>query len=147
MTAAAPDKPMTSAELRAKVLAAQDQASELVEVPEWDVTLRVVSLTGSDRDRYQQAALQFGRGANGEPVVTGYNMVNASARLVSLSVRGDDGLRVFTDVDVLALGDKSPVALDRVVEVARRLSGLTTEAVEAAKAGFATDPSDISGSV
>lgn len=147
MTTDAPARSLNAKALREKVLAAQDGAHEYVHVPEWEVTVKVVSLTGTDREKYQQAALQFGRGANGQPIVTGYNMVNSSARLVSLSVRDEDGERVFSEADVLALGDKNPVALDRIVEVARRLSGLTTEAVEAAKAGFATDPSDSSGSV
>ena len=37
---------------------------------------------------------------------------------------------MFTDADVVALGAKSAAALDRIYDVATRLSGITDEDVE-----------------
>ena len=43
---------------------------------------------------------------------------------------GEDGKRLFTDIEVSKLAEKSAEALDRVVEVVSRLSGLTPEDAE-----------------
>lgn len=149
MTAtSSPPRTPSKDEIRRAVLGAQDRAFEYVDVPEWGgITIKVQALSGTARDRYQAANLIFGTNAKGAPAITGYNLAGATARLVALSIVDEDGAAVFSDKDILDLGDRSPVALDRVADVARRLSGLTEEAVEAAKAGFADSPSDSSGSV
>ncbi len=52
------------------------------------------------------------------------------ARLVAASIVDEDDKRVFSQSDVKALGEKSAAALDRVMAVAMRLSGLTEEDAE-----------------
>ena len=53
------------------------------------------------------------------------NLQNVRARLVALSVVDADGARIFDERDIGALGEKSAQALERVFQVAMRLSGLT----------------------
>jgi hypothetical protein len=133
-------------QIRAAVLGAQDRAFELVEVPEWGVSLRVMALSGIQRDRYQNSTLVYGTNDQGMPAVTGYNPVNSTARLVSMSVVDDDGKPIFSEADVLDLGDRNATVLERVAAVARQLSGLTADAVEAAKARLKADLSASSSS-
>jgi hypothetical protein len=58
------------------------------------------------------------------------NLQNVRARLVSLSTVDENGERLFSDADVVALGGKSAAALERVFTVAMRLSGLTPDDVK-----------------
>jgi len=52
------------------------------------------------------------------------------AKLIVRSIVDGDGNRVFTDMDVRALGRKSASALQRIFEVCQRLSRLTDEDVD-----------------
>lgn len=104
---------------REAILGAEDLPSEQVTVPEWGGDVRVRSLTGTERDAFEQTCYT-GRGADRKE-----NFSNLRARLVALAVVDDEGKRVFADNDVLALGRKSAAALDRVFSVAQRLNGLS----------------------
>lgn len=106
---------------REKILQANDLPRELVEVPEWGGAVYVRGLTGTERDKFE-ASLVEQRGKN-----TRLNMQNARAKLVALSVVDENGNRIFNDADVKLLGNKSAVALQRIFDVAQRLSGLTAE--------------------
>jgi hypothetical protein len=108
---------------RDQILSAVDITTEDVDVPEWGGTVRVRGLTGTDRDRFEAAMMNLKSAKpNARQQV---NTENFRARLVQASVVDEDGMRLFTQKDVQALGEKSAAALDRVMTVAMRLSGLT----------------------
>jgi len=109
---------------REAILQAEDLPTEDVEVPEWGGVVRVRGLTGAERDAFEQSIVEQ-RGKN-----TRMNLRNIRARLVALTVVDEEGNRLFSDDDVEALGRKSAAALNRVFEVAQRLSGLRPEDVE-----------------
>lgn len=106
------------------ILQVEDLSAEDVEVPEWGGTVRVRGLTGTERDSFEAAIV--GR----DPRKAAFDMQNIRARLVAYSVVDGDGQRLFSEADIRALGEKSAVALQRVFEVAQRLSGLTAADVE-----------------
>ncbi len=118
------------------ILGAQDRVSEVVTVPEWGGTVTVRALSGTDRDKYQAGFYSFGPSDKGGMRVTAVNNQNTMARLVALSVVDADGRRMFTDAEVVALGEKSAIALERVNDVAMRLSGLESQVAEALKEGL-----------
>lgn len=126
---------------REQILGAQDRKTEDVEVPEWGGTVRVRSLSGSERDAYEAGIVQL-RGDGSRK----FTLQNARARLVSLSLCDENGERMFTDADIIKLGDKSALALERVFDAARRLSGLSDEDVEELVEGFDDAPSERSTS-
>ncbi|ANZ42495.1 hypothetical protein BBK82_04985 [Lentzea guizhouensis] len=107
---------------RDEILSAVDITTEDVDVPEWGGRVRVRGLTGTDRDRFESAMLNRNGKGNARHQV---NTDNFRARLVMASVVDEDGRRMFSERDVRALGEKSAAALDRVMTVAMRLSGLT----------------------
>jgi hypothetical protein len=117
------------------ILAVQDVASEIVEVPEWGGSVRVRGLTGAERDAFEGEVIQ----RNGRDVTT--NTRNMRARLVVMSVIDEEGKRLFGFPDIEALGAKSARALDRIFGVAMRLSGLRDEDVEELTERFAETPS------
>lgn len=121
---------------RDAILKADDLVSEVVDIPEWNGKVRVRSLTGQERDAYEQSITRR-RGMTVE-----LNLVNARAKLIALTVVDDEGVRVFSDEDVIELGKKNATALNRVFEVAQRLSGLTEEDVKDLTATLGDGPAE-----
>ena len=65
---------------------------------------------------------------------------------MALTICDQEGERLFTDADVEALGEKSSTALNRVWDVARRLSALTVKDEQALLKNSKADPAAASGS-
>lgn len=127
---------------RDAILNASDRPTRNVEVPEWGGTVIVRGLTGAERDAYEAGMVQASPGGK---VRT--NMRNIRARLVAMACVDAEGARLFTDSDVEALGGKSAAAMERVFDVARKLSGLTDGDVEELAEVFGSAPSEPSTSV
>lgn len=107
----------------AAILAVEDLAIELVEVPEWGATVGVRTMTGTERDAFELAVLnQVG------DATTRYR--NLRARLVTLCAVDEMGERLFTDDQVEALGAKSARALDRLFAAVQRVNALTSGDIE-----------------
>jgi hypothetical protein len=126
---------------RAAILAAAALKTEEVRVPEWmdpesgaDVVL-VRELRGRERDEWE-ASLAVQRGRQMVPDVANMRAKLAARAIVS----PDDGEPLFSQQDVAALGELSAAALDRVFEVASRLSGLNPDALEEKAKNSGTAP-------
>jgi hypothetical protein len=121
---------------RDAILQAQDLPRELVSVPEWGGEVYVRALTGAERDAFEQSIVEQ-KGKS-----TKMNLQNMRAKLVALTVVDEEGKRVFSDADAKLLGQKSALALNRVFEVAQKLSGLTPEDVEELTKNSESDQSE-----
>jgi hypothetical protein len=114
-------------DIRSQILAADDLPREAVAVPEWGgVTVWVRTLTGTERDRFETQVAkdrQKPGGAGG----------NFRSGLLVLALCDEQGARLFADGDAGALGKKSSKALDRLLEVAMRLSGIGAKQQEEAE--------------
>jgi len=115
---------------RADILAADDLTTEEVAVPEWGGTVLVRGMTGRERDAFEAG---LGQERNGKVV---QNFTNTRAKIVIRCTVDAAGNRVFDDADIEVLGEKSGAALDRVFEVAARLSGLGDRDVEELAGNF-----------
>lgn len=121
----------------AQILAIDDIVFEEVSVPEWKLRVLVRGMTGSERDAFEQT-IMHGRGRDRE-----FNLVNARARFVSRCiVHPETHKRLFTPQQVDALGRKSSAALQRIYEVAMRLSALTETDIEDMGKNSDSDQSD-----
>lgn len=118
------------------ILQADDLLVEDVEVPEWGGVVRVRGLTGAERDDFEASVVEQ-RGKK-----TRLNMQNFRAKLVVRVAINGDGQRLFVDRDAALLGRKSAVALQRVFEMAQRLSGLSDQDVEELVGNFDEGQSD-----
>lgn len=121
---------------RDQILQADDRITEEVAVPEWGGKVLVRSLSGTERDAFEDAIIE-GKGKNRQ-----VNMRNLRAKLVAMAVVGADGLPIFTRADVEALGSKNAAPLDRIFERAQILSGLRDEDVDELVGNSNGDPSD-----
>lgn len=122
---------------REQILGADDRKVESVPVPEWGGDVLVRGLSGAERDAYEAGIVVMGGDGNRH-----LNVANMRGRLVALCCVDENGERLFSAEDATALGEKSAGALERVFDVARRLSGLTDGDVEELAEGFADAPSD-----
>ncbi|MEV5131018.1 hypothetical protein AB0K87_10995 [Streptomyces sp. NPDC053705] len=118
-----------------QITAADDRKWEDVEVPEWGGTVRVLGMSGTERNAYQSSLVVLGSNGN----VQRMNMTDQLAKLCAKSMVGEDFERLFTDAEVKELGAKNGAVLERIGSVAQRLSGLRKEDVEA-KAGNSEAP-------
>lgn len=126
---------------KADILSATDTKYEYVKVPEWGGTVRVRGLTGLERDSYESSMVQN----RGKDVKV--NMVNVRAGLVARACIDGAGNRLFSDNDINVLGLKSAVALERVYNVAARLSAISDDDVEKLAGNSASDRSGEPSSV
>lgn len=125
---------------REDILKISDIKTELVEVPEWGGSVYVRGLTGTQRDLFEESILE----QNGKK--TRVKMKNARAKLVSLSAVDEDGKLVFSQTDIEMLGAKNAAALDRIYEVASRLSGISDEDMDELVKNYVSDQSEDSTS-
>jgi hypothetical protein len=121
---------------RDAIIDADDKQYEDVECPEWGGKVRVRGLSGTQRDAYEASLVQ-GNGADRK-----MNLANARAKMCVLAIVDADGRQVFTSEDVRALGRKSALPIERIFDVARRLSGMTQEDVDKLTENFGGDPND-----
>jgi hypothetical protein len=109
---------------RDEILKADDIKTERVDVPEWGGTVIVKSLTGRQRDEFEGSMIeQRGRRAV-------MNTANMRAKLVAWSVVDETGERLFNNGDIPDLGEHSAAAVNRIYNVAAKLSGLSDEDVD-----------------
>ena len=94
---------------------------EVVKVPEWGGSVLVMGLGGLERDKYTKSLVK-GKGKKAQ-----VNLENMTAKLCALCMVDENGKRLFNNMEIGELGQKSAAALSRVFKVASRLSGLDEE--------------------
>ena len=125
---------MTITLKRDDILKVQDIKIEKVHVPEWGGDVYVKGMTGAERDGFEASVVNMrGKGTN-------VDMSNIRAKLATQTLCDENGERLFTDVDVKALGKKSASALQRVFEVAQKLSGIGDDAIQELTEGLQENP-------
>lgn len=107
---------------KSEILGREDLKTEIVEVPEWGGSVKVSTMSGFARDRFESAIAQ------GDGKI---NTKNIRAKLAIATIVGEDGQPLFDEKDIEALGKKSCAALDRVFAVAQRLNLISDKEVEA----------------
>ncbi len=119
-----------------QILDASDLPHEDVDVPEWGGTVRVRTMTGTERDAWESS---ISRVENGKAVPDTHNL---RAKLAVRVLIGEDGQRLFTRSEIDALAAKSAKPLDRIFDVAARLSGLSDAAQASAEKNSAETSAD-----
>lgn len=116
---------MTEALLtRDQILQAEDLPSEVVQIPEWNGSVMVRGLTGSGRGKFQNSIMSQNGKVDSKMTI---DMREAEMRLVAECTVNEKGAQLFTLKDIVELGKKSGSAINRISEVAMRLSGFTQD--------------------
>lgn len=114
-----------ASELRKRALEADDIEAEVVDVPQWGIKLEVRGLTSKERAKLLRTStkpdgsIDFDKWFPDLVIATAYDP--------------ETGEQVFEQADRDALNGKSGAAIQNLVEVASRLSGLGEQDVQAAK--------------
>ena len=125
---------------RDDILKKDDIVTEKLEVPEWNGFVFVRTLSGAERDEFEQLASSRKKGDYTD-------LSGLKAKIVALSTVDESGKRLFAGHDDhVKLNQKSAAGIDRIFKVAQRLSHLTDEDVEDLVSDFASGPSESSGS-
>lgn len=114
---------MNPAELRAAILGSDDLPREPVDVP-WELNggkVYVQALTAHQKDWYLAQAFEGNKRVWSD---------NLTAEFCVKVLVTETGERIFTDEDAKQLGSKSSETLDKVSEIALRLSGMNKEAAK-----------------
>lgn len=98
-----------------EILNLDDGSTETVEIPEWNRSLIVRSLTADEVEAFRPPLDEADRTQGNRTL---------QARLAVATVIDATGAPVFTEAHVQQLAGKSQIALDRISEAALRLSGL-----------------------
>lgn len=122
------------------ILKADDIQKELVSVPEWGGDVYVRGMTGAERDKFEAGIVQM-RGTERT-----LNMSNIRAKMASLTICDEQGKRLFNDADIAKLAEKSANALQRVFQVAQKLSGIGDADVKELAEGLRENPTEDSAS-
>ena len=103
------------------ILNSDDRRVEAVEVPEWGGPAYVRTLKGSERDAWEISLTS----KDGKTI----DRRNARAKFASLVLCDAQGVRLFTEAEAGALGEKSSAALNRIWDAGTRINGIGDEAV------------------
>ena len=103
-----------------EILNSKDIESKIVSVPEWGGEVTVKGLTLAEKDKWTDGILVDGKAS----------MTGATVLLCALCIVDESGGQMFTGDDIDALNAKSASALDRVFQVAQKLSGIGQEEIE-----------------
>lgn len=129
---------------REQILSADDLKTEEVAVPEWGGSVLVRTLTAHERDVFEDGLVQTkGKGRNQTREM---QLADVRAKLAALTIVNGEGHQVFNKTDVVDLGKKSAGALNRVWDVASRLSGMSNEDVDELLGNSETAPDEPSPS-
>lgn len=115
-----------ASELRKQIFEAEDIPEEMVDVPEWETKILVKGMNGKGRANFLRRST--------DPVSGQVSYENFYPELVIATAHDpDSGEPIFESADRDNLNSKSGIALNRIAEVAQRLSGLGGADVEEAK--------------
>jgi hypothetical protein len=111
---------------KAAILAAASQALpvERVEVPELGGYVFIRAMSGRERDAWEKSLI-VGRGKRAS-----VDTANVRARLTARTLCDEKGERLFSDADADQLGALRVDVLQKLFNVAQRLSGVSDDDVE-----------------
>ena len=114
--------------LRETIFSADDITKELVEVPEWGVTVQLRSMTAAERAGMTEQASR-----NGDKIDV---KLMYALCIIATVYDPTTGLPIFTDQDKEAILSKSGAVVERLATKAMGASGLSEKAVDEATARF-----------
>lgn len=113
--------------LREKIFSVDDIAKELVEVPEWGVTVELRAMTAAERAKLGESAMVGDK--------TDVGLMYALTVIASV-YDPESGLPIFTFADKEAILSKSGSVIERLATKSLGQSGLTEKAVDEAGVRF-----------
>lgn len=112
--------------IRDKILNAKDIKSEVITIDEWDVKIEIRTLTGLERSKLMNNALNIETGT------VDFTKIYPELAIAA-SFDPESGEKIFSEGDRDIINGKSGAALEKIAQVAMRLSGMDKGAVKEAE--------------
>jgi len=109
---------------REAILGNVDIKTETVSCPSWGGDVIIRGLTAGERDKYEQSLYKTRQNGRNFEVIP--QKENIRAKLVQLCAVDESGKRLFEPGDIESLSARNASTMDKLYEVAQRLSGLGT---------------------
>ena len=105
----------------------EELEKEWVPIPEWGENkgVYIKVMTAFEKDAYQRSLLQ--KNPDGSMFA---DSANSTAKLVAACTVNADGKLLFDFSDIIPLGKKSSVIMERLAEVARRINAIGQKEME-----------------
>lgn len=127
---------------RDQILEASDLKTQEVDVPEWGGTVIVRTMTGTARNAFEASIMKTMPDGTRQS-----DMTNMRAKLIAVTVVGDDGNLLFTPEEADIIAQKSSAALEKVFEAAQALNLMGVKAEAEAAKNSPASPDESSTSV
>ena len=129
------------------IIGADDSPLLPLPVPEWGGTLYIRTLSGSERDWFEEQCVTIS--GIGKTATAKANMRNMRAKLAAMAIADKDGKRMFSEMEIPKLAQKSGLALDRVFNAAKAHNKMldVDEGANKTIADLDAGPSESSGTV
>ena len=107
-----------------QILSADDLESQTMTIPEWGGEVIIRTMTEADRSKIEASVIQQ-NGSN-----QSVNMERYKVKIVVASLVDEEGKRLFTQKSIDALRQKSARPINRIVNAAQKLNGISDDDVE-----------------
>ena len=111
------------------IVDSQDKEYQDVDVPEWGGTVRIATMSGEDRDRWELSMMQADDSSE-----RGFKLnfdAYSRVRLVAMCLVDDNFNRIFvTKEQIERLSQKSGKVMDLLYDVAQRVNGITESDID-----------------
>lgn len=108
---------------RDQILTAQDEKRIEVDCPEWGGSVFVGTMTAAELERFE-TIFRRAREEKGDLPL------HVRARIAAVCCRDENGKRLFTELDIPALAERSGVVLDRILDAAMNVNGIGPAVME-----------------
>lgn len=117
---------------REQFLSRKPRTIERVELPELKDHVFVRSLSGTERDAWENANLvrNRGTGKRRNEVSFDIRVENSKSHLICISMCDESGNRLLQDDDIVAIGEQPSIILNRIADVCMRISGISQQDLE-----------------
>lgn len=106
---------------RQQIIDVNDLNSEIVEVPEWGGSVKVIALNAKDAQAYAASLVKIN---NISGKVEKLNMDSMMTKLLVKAIVDEHGEPLFNEDEVEILNKKNSKPIKRLFEAAQRLSGI-----------------------
>ena len=107
-----------------QILSADDLESQTMTIPEWGGEVIIRTMTEAERSKIEASVIQQ-NGSN-----QSVNMERYKVKVVVASLVDEEGKRLFTQKNIDALRQKSARPINRIVNAAQKLNGISDDDVE-----------------
>lgn len=108
-----------------------------VDVPEWGGEVYVKVMSGAERDKWELSTTEL---------LKNPSAANIRASLCLITICDDKGKRLFDDAQLIELGKKSSIVLERIFNISREINRLRDEDIEELEKNLAAGRPGDSGS-